>query len=106
MVGCKWLEFGGVFGVRPWCWVLDLCGADGGPKRWMMTLAQLDFYFPFVVLAYGLIVTWLTQARWAIRALNKLPAETRDRFLGHRVLALLCLVVGSIWSLQNLWLTH
>ena len=71
-----------------------------------MTLQDLDFYFPFVVLTYGLIVTWLTQAGWAQAALERLPPDVQAQFVGHRGLALLCVLVGSIWGLQNLFLGY
>jgi hypothetical protein len=69
-----------------------------------MDLQYLDFIFPFFVLAYGALLTFVLH----IPALEKL-AETRlpqnfnQQLQAHRVLALVCLVVGAFWSLQNIW---
>lgn len=71
-----------------------------------MSVQELDYYFPFVVTAYGLIVTWLTQAEWAQKAIERLPSDIQARFHGHKGLALICLLVGSIWSLQNVLLGY
>ena len=68
------------------------------------SLQDLDFIFPFVVFFYGALVTLVLH----IPKLNEL-SETRfsdslhRQIMGHRYLALLSLVLGAIWSLQNLW---
>ena len=69
-----------------------------------MTIERLDFIFPFIVLAYGLLITFVHSLpacqSWA---LQKLPSELYERFQKTRLLGLICLGVGSVWSLQN-WL--
>lgn len=70
-----------------------------------MSLAQIDLIFPFLIFAYGAMVS-LTVNSAAFERLSQrfLPAALKAQLEAHRHLALLCLVVGSIWSLQNLWL--
>ena len=69
-----------------------------------MTPQTLDFIFPFLVLSYGLLMTValnipaLTQL-----AETRFPAQLNRQMNAHRGLALVSLVVGARWSLQNLW---
>ena len=72
----------------------------------MMNLQFLDFIFPFFVLTYGVLVTVALN----IPALEKLaqtrfPMEIYNQLRAHRTLALVCLIIGAIWSLQNIWST-
>jgi hypothetical protein len=36
---------------------------------------------------------------------EKFPPELHQQMNMHRPLALICLIMGSLWSLQNLWLS-
>ena len=74
-----------------------------------MTLAQLDAIFPYVCFGYGAIMTLVLGSS----ALNRIADERMGqdwarewlvRFRSHRALALVCMFVGAIWILQNLWL--
>ena len=68
-----------------------------------MTIQELDFYFPFIVFAYGLIVTIpLNLPQLMELAEERLPRENLRQLQAHRGLAMFCLVVGAFWSLQNL----
>ncbi|MDZ4678639.1 MAG: hypothetical protein SGI74_14170 [Oligoflexia bacterium] len=70
-----------------------------------MTWRELDYIFPFVVFSYGLIVTLvLLNPKLVKIAEQKLPSEMWAQFQAKRTLALLCLVIGAVWSLQNIWL--
>lgn len=70
----------------------------------MMTVKELDFIFPFVVFGYGAIVTFvLGHSKLVALAEKKLSSEMWTRFQSKRTLAFVCLVVGGLWSLQNLW---
>jgi hypothetical protein len=70
----------------------------------MMTIQQLDFYFPFYVFAYGFILTFiLNQAALLEFAEQRLPAHLVGQLKMHRGLAMICLCAGGAWSLQNLW---
>lgn len=72
-----------------------------------MSLVALDYYFPFFVFSYGFIMTMLLNAEWSQKLLQeRLPAALAQQFLAHRWLGLVCLGVGTVWSLQNLWLGH
>lgn len=68
-----------------------------------MTYAQLDYYFPFFVLFYGFIMTIVLHTDFFTRlARERLPGTLYFQFQSHRVLGLIALVVGGLWSLQNL----
>ncbi len=70
-----------------------------------MTPQNLDFIFPFIVMGYGFLVTCVLSWPSVMRlAEQRLPPNFLNQLTGHRVLALVCLVVGAVWSLQNLWL--
>jgi len=64
----------------------------------------LDNVFPFVVLGYGVVMTAVLNSPLLGLAETRLPRRVSERFLAHRTLALLCLGVGFLWSMQSLWL--
>lgn len=69
-----------------------------------MTYKELDFYFPFFVLAYGVLMTFVLNSPGLMKiAEERLTAPLIAQFNMHRGLGLVCLVVGGFWSLQNLW---
>jgi hypothetical protein len=64
---------------------------------------EINLYFPFFVLFYGLIMTFVTQ----IPSLRQKLAETVNQelvqwFYSHRMLGLVCCFVGGLWSLQRI----
>ena len=70
-----------------------------------MSIEKLDLLFPFFVFAYGGLMTFvLNNPDLMELAENRMPHTVLQQMRGHRVLALICLGVGSLWSLQNLWL--
>ena len=70
-----------------------------------MTYQELDFIFPFIVFGYGALMTFVLNSPFLLKiAEEKFTYELNQQMKAHRGLALICLLVGSIWSLQNLWL--
>lgn len=70
-----------------------------------MTLSELDFMFPFIVFFYGFVMTILLNSNFFVQiAQEKLSAEMYVQYSSHKHLGFVCLVVGGLWSLQNLWL--
>lgn len=69
-----------------------------------MNLAYLDFIFPFFVLAYGALMT-LVLSLPALEKISeqRLPSHLHQQLQSHKLLGLICLVVGALWSLQNIW---
>ncbi len=69
-----------------------------------MTIHELDFIFPFFVLGYGALVTFVLNMPVLMeRAEHRLPQEWLRQIQAHRILALVSLIGGGLWSLQNLW---
>ena len=70
-----------------------------------MTPEKLDLIFPFVVLVYGLTMTLVLNHPLFIElAERRLSHAVLSQMRAHRGLALVCVGVGGLWSLQNLWL--
>jgi hypothetical protein len=69
-----------------------------------MNIAQLDYYFPFIVFFYGAIVSF-TLSIPALRHIGetRMPYHFWKQLTMHRNLAMVCLIVGGLWSLQNMW---
>jgi hypothetical protein len=71
-----------------------------------MTLESLDFFFPFIVFFYGILMVFVLENQ----TLDKLATERMPALAptlrGHRQLAWICLFVGGLWSLQNIWFGH
>ena len=69
-----------------------------------MDIQTLDFFFPFFVFAYGALVTIALNIPALEKIANeKFPQELLAQLRGHRFLAGICLLIGTVWSLQNLW---
>ncbi len=69
-----------------------------------MTYKELDFFFPFFVLTYGVLMTFvLNSPRLMQIAEERFPAPLYEQIQMHRGLGLICLLAGGFWSLQNLW---
>lgn len=70
-----------------------------------MTPERLDFIFPLVVFAYGATMTLLLHTEFLMElAEQRFPTHLTQQLKTHRGLGLICLVVGTFWTLQNLWL--
>jgi hypothetical protein len=69
-----------------------------------MTIQTLDQIFPFVVFGYGAIVSLALHLPQLEKiAEQRFTQEIYQQMKTHRVLALVCLVIGALWSLQNIW---
>lgn len=69
-------------------------------------IQDIDFYFPFIVLFYGVIMSIVT----SLPALRKLAEENLQsdmvaQLYSHRILGLICCTVGGLWTLQRLLIT-
>lgn len=72
-----------------------------------MTPSALDQIFPYVCFFYGAVMTVTLNVPALVRiADEKLPSPLAAQWKAHRVLGLICLFVGALWILQNLWLAH
>jgi hypothetical protein len=70
-----------------------------------MTVQELDYYFPFLVFFYGLLISFVLQIPALLKiADDRLPRQMVSQLKAHTGLAFFCLVIGSLWSLQNLLL--
>lgn len=70
-----------------------------------MTPAALDALFPYVCFSYGALMTFTLNVPALERiADEKLPESLANQWKAHRGLAAICLCVGTLWILQNLWL--
>jgi hypothetical protein len=71
-----------------------------------MTPEKLDLIFPYFVFGYGAIMTFVLHSPLLSGlAENRLPEAMSQQLKAHRGLGLICLVVGALWTLQNLWLS-
>lgn len=69
-----------------------------------MALQQLDFLFPFVVFAYGSVITATLNLPILHRIAKQNGYEEQwGRMQAHQSLAVCCVLIGGLWSLQNLW---
>ena len=69
-----------------------------------MRLETLDFIFPFVVFCYGILMIFVTENSFLDKLANDRMPDMRATWRSHKSLAWVCLFVGGLWSLQNLWL--
>lgn len=70
-----------------------------------MDYQTLDFYFPFLIFFYGLIMTFVLNTPVLIEiAEKKFPPRLLSQLKSHRFLGVVCLCLGTFWSLQNIWL--
>ena len=69
-----------------------------------VSFKQIDYIFPFVIFAYGFIVTVIVNTPLFVELADKrLPQYFKKQIMGHRMIAMVCLVLGSFWTLQHLW---
>ncbi len=65
--------------------------------------ATIDFYFPFIIFAYGSIMTFATHLPISrSKAEEVVHSEVLDWFYSHKILGVVCFFVGGLWSLQRL----
>lgn len=68
------------------------------------TLSMLDFYFPFIVFFYGLVLNFVLEIPYLVALAQKRMPSQYATFEKHRKIAVVSLYVGGLWSLQNIWL--
>lgn len=69
----------------------------------MLTVSKLDFYFPFFVFFYGLVVVFILENKYFTElAKNRMPNQY-VQFLQHQKIAWFSVYAGGLWSIQNLW---
>jgi hypothetical protein len=87
-----------VFGFRS-CYKMGMCA-----EKTSMTHQQLDFWFPFIVFTYGFTMCVVLNLKPLVALAEKhFPPDLHRQMEAHRYLAVVCLVVGALWSLQNFW---
>ena len=65
----------------------------------------LDVIFPYLCFGYGAVMTLVLNLNVLNRiADERMPADLIAQWRSHRGLAMVCLIVGAAWILQNLWL--
>ncbi len=70
-----------------------------------MTPETLDRILPLVMAGYGAVMTLVLHTRFFMElAETRLPESLNQQFRAHRGLGIICLIVGGLWSLQNLWI--
>ena len=68
-------------------------------------IAELDLYFPYIVLFYGGLMTLVTNLpHLGEKASQNISPELLHWFYGHKILGTVCLFVGSLWSVQRLFI--
>ncbi len=69
-----------------------------------MKYQELDQLFPFLVFVYGVLMTIVLNTDFFQELADRVfPAKLLTQFRAHRVLGFVCLLVGGLWILQNLW---
>ncbi len=67
-------------------------------------IAKIDFYFPFLVFFYGLVMMIVLEVPYLLALAKKEMPVQYAQFEKHRNIAVLSFYVGGLWSLQNIWL--
>jgi hypothetical protein len=67
------------------------------------SISTLDFYFPFIVFFYGLVINFVLEVPHLVALAQKRMPQHYSNFERHRKIAVISLYVGGLWSLQNIW---
>jgi hypothetical protein len=74
-----------------------------------MTVEKLDFFFPFVVFFYGLLLLLVLENPVLVKIgeerLGAVFKQAMQQLSRHKGLAWICFFVGGLWSIQNVYLT-
>jgi hypothetical protein len=73
------------------------------PASIFSSIPMLDYYFPFVVFIYGLVINFVLEIPHLVALAKKQMPSQHATFERHRKIAVLSLYVGGLWSLQNIW---
>ena len=71
----------------------------------LATISTLDFYFPFIVFFYGLVLNFVLEVPYLVALAQKRMPSQYATFEKHRKIAIVSLYIGGFWSLQNIWLS-
>jgi hypothetical protein len=67
------------------------------------SISSLDFYFPFLIFFYGLVINFVLEIPFLLALARKKMPSQYATFERHRKIAIFSLYAGGLWSLQNLW---
>ncbi len=67
------------------------------------SITELDYYFPFLVFFYGLVILFVLEIPHLVALAKKEMPNQLEAFERHRKLAVVSIWVGGLWSLQNIW---
>jgi hypothetical protein len=67
-------------------------------------ITALDYYFPFFVFFYGLVMMIMLEVPYLLALAKKEMPTHYAQFQRHRGIAQLSFYVGGLWSLQNIWM--
>ncbi len=67
-------------------------------------ISQIDFYFPFFIFFYGLVMMIVLEIPYLATLGRKRMPQYYSQFEQHRKIAFVSLWLGGLWSLQNIWL--
>ena len=67
------------------------------------SVSTIDFYFPFLVFFYGLVINFVLEIPYLVQLARKEMPSQYATFEKHRKIAVFSLYAGGLWSLQNLW---
>ena len=69
-----------------------------------MDWRTLDLFFPWFIFGYGAVMTIVLNIPQLVDlAERRLPPYFCRQLMAHRGLGLICLIMGSLWTLQNIW---
>ena len=71
---------------------------------WHENISELDRLFPFFLLIYGFFVLSVLEIPFFQRVLEAQTHSVFSALKSRRTLAWCSLVIGALWSMQNLWL--
>lgn len=66
-------------------------------------ITKLDYFFPFLVFFYGLVMLFVLEIPFFVALAKKRMPAQHLAFERHRNIATVSLIVGGLWSLQNIW---
>jgi hypothetical protein len=67
-------------------------------------IGWLDFYFPFFIFFYGLVMIVVLENPFFRRLGRERMTQYYEQFELHRKVAIFSLCLGGLWSMQNMWL--
>jgi hypothetical protein len=70
-----------------------------------MTLAQIDYYFPFAVFLYGFLLVLVIEHPFFARLGEQRLGAAWNTLLQRKSLAWISFFGGGLWALQNVLLT-